>query len=71
MVVFSNRVVVPRAMFRLRMAGGGIAGAAYLARLSFSPTQEDWKKGAEERRSWLWDAARRPFRLFRKYGTNE
>jgi len=40
-------------------------------RLSFSPTQEDWTKGAEERRLWLWDAVRRPFRLFRKYGSNE
>jgi len=58
-------------MLRLRMAGGGLTGAGYLMRLSFSPTQEDWMKGAEERRSWLWDAVRRPFRLFRKYGSNE
>jgi putative nucleotidyltransferase-like protein len=60
-----------RAMFRLKMAGGGLTGAAYLMRLSLSPTQEDWVKGAEERRSWFWDAVRRPFRLFRKYGSNE
>jgi hypothetical protein len=53
------------------MAGGGLTGAGYLMRLSFSPTQEDWMKGAEERRSWLWDVVRRPFRLFRKYGSNE
>jgi hypothetical protein len=33
-------------------------------------TQEDWDQGAEERSSWLWDAARRPFRLFRKYGSH-
>lgn len=58
-----------RAMFRLRMAGGGITGAAYLTRLSLSPTQEDWERGNEERRSWLWDAVRRPFRLLRKYGS--
>lgn len=58
-----------RAMFRLRMAGGGITGAAYLTRLSLSPTQEDWESGAEESRSWLWDAVRRPFRLLRKYGS--
>jgi Uncharacterised nucleotidyltransferase len=58
-----------RAMFRLRMAGGGVAGAAYLMRLSLSPTQEDWESGAAERRSWLWDAVRRPFRLLRKYGS--
>ncbi|MGB2635255.1 MAG: hypothetical protein WAM58_15105 [Candidatus Acidiferrum sp.] len=55
-------------MFRLKMAGGGLSGIAYLARLSLSPTQEDWAKGAEERRSWFWDAVRRPFRLLRKYG---
>ncbi|HTZ46891.1 MAG TPA: nucleotidyltransferase family protein [Verrucomicrobiae bacterium] len=59
-----------RAMFRLQMAGGGVTGLAYLGRLSLSPTQEDWEKGAEERSSWLRDAARRPFRLFRKYGSD-
>ena len=59
-----------RAMFRLRMAGGGLTGFAYLMRLSFSPTQEDWTKGREERSSWLWDSLRRPFRLFRKYGSD-
>jgi hypothetical protein len=60
-----------RAKFRVDMAGGGLAGAAFLARLSLSPTQEDWTEGAEERRSWLWDAVRRPLRLFRKYGSSE
>jgi Uncharacterised nucleotidyltransferase len=59
-----------RALFRLRMAGAGITGSAYLMRLSLSPTQEDWKAGEEERRSWLWDAVRRPFRLLRKYGSS-
>ena len=59
-----------RAMFRLQMAGGGFSGLAHLSRLSLFPTQEDWDKGAEERSSWLWDAARRPFRLFRKYGSD-
>jgi Uncharacterised nucleotidyltransferase len=60
-----------RAAFRREMAGGGLPGTAYLMRLSLSPTQEDWAKGAEERRSWFGDAVRRPFRLFRKYGSNE
>jgi hypothetical protein len=60
-----------RAAFRLQMAGGGIAGALYLLRLSLSPTQEDWSERAEERRSWFWEAVRRPFRLFRKYSSNE
>lgn len=61
--------LLERAMFRMNMAGGGIAG--YLLRLSLSPTEEDWEKGSEERRSWLWDAVRRPFRLIRKYGHGE
>jgi hypothetical protein len=57
-----------RALFRMRMAGGGVAGAAYLSRLSLAPTEEDWVEGQEHKRSWIWDAVRRPFRLFRKYG---
>jgi hypothetical protein len=60
-----------RAAFRLRIADGILEGAGYLGRLSLSPTQDDWDEGAEEQRSWLWDAVRRPFRLFRKYGSNE
>lgn len=52
----------------MSMAGGGLAGAQYLLRLSLSPTEEDWVEGAEYRRSWLWDAVRRPLRLLRKYG---
>lgn len=60
-----------RAFYRMSMAGGGLTGAAYLTRLSLSPTEEDWKEGAEERRSWLWDAVKRPFRLLRKYGSGE
>lgn len=65
------RSLLARAMFRLQMAGGGATGAAYLMRLSLSPTQEDWVAGTEERKSWLRDALRRPFRLLRKYGSNE
>ena len=56
-----------RALFRMRMRGGRLAGAAYLARLSFSPTEEDWVEGKEENRSWLADAVQRPMRLLRKY----
>jgi hypothetical protein len=59
-----------RALFRLRMAGGGLAGVAYLLRLSLSPTEEDWIEGEEHRRSWFWDALHRPFRLFRKYNSS-
>jgi Uncharacterised nucleotidyltransferase len=56
-----------RALFRIRMRGGGLAGAAYLLRLSLSPTEEDWVEGDEERRSWVLDAVQRPWRLLKKY----
>lgn len=65
---FAPPALQERALFRMRMAGGGFAGAQYLLRLSLSPTEEDWVEGAEDRRSWLWDAVRRPLRLLRKYG---
>jgi putative nucleotidyltransferase-like protein len=65
---FAPPALWERAAFRMSMRGGGIAGAAYLLRLSLSPTDEDWQKGAEDGRWWLWDALRRPLRLIRKYG---
>lgn len=57
-----------RALFRVKMRGGLLAGLAYLFRLSVSPTEEDWVEGAEGKRSWIWDAASRPTRLIKKYG---
>ncbi|HEY4978507.1 MAG TPA: nucleotidyltransferase family protein, partial [Candidatus Acidoferrum sp.] len=60
-----------RAIFRMRMRGGILAGALYLLRLSFSPTEEDWAEGAEAKNSRLWDALQRPLRLFKKYGAKE
>ncbi len=60
--------LLQRAMFRLKMGGGGITGMAYLTRLSLSPTEEDWAEGNEERGSHVWEAIKRPFRLIRKYG---
>jgi hypothetical protein len=57
-----------RATFRLRMRGGLVAAPAYLLRLLLSPTEEDWRDGAEESRTSFFDALRRPFRLARKYG---
>ncbi len=63
--------LLERALFRIRMAGGGFAGVQYLFRLSFSPTEEDWVEGAEARVSWFRDAVRRPLRLLRKYGPRE
>jgi hypothetical protein len=56
-----------RAIFRIGMRGGGLAGIVYLLRLSVSPTEEDWVEGREEKRSRLWDAVQRPWRLMRKY----
>jgi hypothetical protein len=52
----------------MRMRGGVFSGAAYLFRLSVSPTEEDWVEGAENKRHWFLDALGRPFRLARKYG---
>lgn len=60
--------ILQRASFRLGMHGGGFSGLAYLFRLSFSPTEEDWVRGAESKRHWFLDALGRPFRLARKYG---
>jgi hypothetical protein len=60
--------IFERALFRMRMRGGILSGPAYLFRLSFSPTEEDWVEGAENKRHWFLDALGRPFRLARKYG---
>ncbi|MHB8500537.1 MAG: nucleotidyltransferase domain-containing protein [Candidatus Acidiferrales bacterium] len=60
--------IFERAMFRIRMRGGIFSGPAYLLRLSFSPTEDDWIEGAENERHWFLDALGRPFRLARKYG---
>ena len=59
--------LLERAAFRMRMRGGLVAAPAYLLRLLLSPTEEDWKDGAEENRAGFFDALRRPFRLARKY----
>jgi len=65
---FAPPSLAQRAVFRMGMRGGLIAGPAYLFRLSLSPTEEDWVEGAETKRSWISDAVRRPFRLMKKYG---
>ena len=60
--------LIERAAFRLRMRGGLTAAPAYLFRLSFSPTEEDWKNDKEGAPRKFLDVVGRPFRLARKYG---
>ncbi|HEX4378786.1 MAG TPA: hypothetical protein VH022_02045, partial [Candidatus Acidoferrum sp.] len=57
-----------RAMFRVKMRGGGLPGLAYLLRLSLSPTEEDWLAHSEHEKQSPISAIERPFRLARKYG---
>jgi len=59
--------VMERAAFRMRMRGGLLAGAAYLLRLSLSPTEEDWTLGREGSRPVFMDAIKRPLRLAKKH----
>jgi hypothetical protein len=56
-----------RAVFRFRVAGSGVVGARYLARLSFSPTEEDWLPESQGASNRLAEILRRPFRLAKKY----
>jgi hypothetical protein len=60
--------LMERAVLRMRLRGGIISGSQYLMRLSFSPTEDDWAEGREEKRNGLVAAMLRPFRLARKYG---
>lgn len=60
-----------RALYRMKSAGSGVSGFGYLARLTLSPAQDDWKPEGGIRQSWLAQAVRRPFRLIRKYGSGE
>jgi putative nucleotidyltransferase-like protein len=59
--------ILQRAAFRVRMRGGLLAGAAYLLRLSLSPTEEDWTPRNEGNRPVFLDAISRPLRLARKH----
>jgi Uncharacterised nucleotidyltransferase len=59
--------LMDRGIFRVRMCGGFFAGAAYLLRLSLSPTEEDWTPGNEHNRSVFRDAIGRPLRLAKKH----
>ena len=55
-----------RPKFRLRMRGNFLAAPAYLLRLSFSSTEEDWQADGKITSNPVLDALRRPFRLARK-----
>jgi len=59
--------ILQRAAFRVKMRGGLLAGAAYLLRLSLSPTEEDWTPGEKGNRPALLDAISRPLRLAKKH----
>ena len=59
--------VAERALFRFRIGDGAMAGARYLARLLFSPNEEDWSADDGIASSGLAQALRRPFRLAKKY----
>lgn len=60
-----------RALFRMRMRGSAVSGLSYLLRLTFSPTQEDWSPGVENKHDGRFAALRRPVRLAKKYRGGE
>ena len=60
-----------RALYRVRMRGSVVAGLGYLLRLTFSPTQEDWPAGVENKHGGRFAALRRPVRLAKKYRGSE
>ena len=64
---FAAPALSQRALFRSRIPGRFAVGAAYLMRLSFSPTEEDWSVDAQEPRSRVVEMLGRPFRLAKKY----
>jgi putative nucleotidyltransferase-like protein len=68
----AQRGVIGRALFRIRVRGGFMGGAAYLLRLTLSPTEEDWKENSARKPGRILEALQRPLRLARKYwGKNE
>jgi hypothetical protein len=58
-----------RAWFRFRIRGNVFSGGAYLARLSFSTTEDDWAPEAGASSPFA-QGLRRPLRLARKYRRN-
>jgi hypothetical protein len=57
-----------RALFRVKMRGGGFPGFTYLLRLSLAPTEEDWLTSSDSEKQTAFSAIERPLRLARKYG---
>ena len=64
---YATPAIAQRALFRYRMPGNISAGATYLARLSFSTTEEDWSNETVGARSSIGETLFRPFRLVKKY----
>ena len=62
-----QRGLLARALFRMRMRGGAVAGVGYFLRLLFSPTEEDWDVEGGASRG-IADTLKRPFRLAKKHG---
>jgi Uncharacterised nucleotidyltransferase len=60
-----------RALYRVRMRGNVLSGISYLLRLTFSPTQEDWRAGMGNEHDGRFAALRRPVRLAKKYRGGE
>jgi hypothetical protein len=60
-----------RALYRVRMRGSVISGLGYLLRLTFSPTQEDWSAGVDNKHDGRFASLRRPVRLAKKYRGGE
>ena len=60
--------LVSRAMFRVKMRGGGFPGLTYFLRHALSPTEEDWLRDSDSEKRGVIGAIERPFRLARKYG---
>lgn len=56
-----------RALFRMRMRGAAASGLGYLLKLTFSPTQEDWRETNGQESAARWSTLRRPLRLAKKY----
>jgi hypothetical protein len=64
---FAAPSILPRAFFRFAIRGNAIAGLGYLARLSFSTTEEDWSPESTAPRLRWAEILRRPLRLAKKY----